>query len=208
MLLKKLKRTPHQARIYLMFAALLIALPSIASLYNGHEGKFLVATGVVEGSPFEETVIYLNRHDFWGAHGVVINRPARKRDVKNQELPELKWNVDLYEGGPVGFAKNNFLLLKAEDLPQGFLVTPVETVRRQKPEFIKYLDKRKNSAPLRLFLGFSGWGVWQLNREIAMGAWAVIDYDENLMFHTSRKNVWKNAMKRVLESRPAKEEGV
>ncbi len=212
MSLKKLKVTPAQARIYLIFAALFIALPSIASLYKGHEGKFLVATGVVEDSPFKETVIYINRHDFWGAHGVIINRPLRRRDLKekNIDFPETKWNVEMYEGGPVGFGKNNFLLLKAEaeDVPQGFVVTPVDAVRKKKPEFIEYLDKWKNKSPLRLFTGFSGWGVWQLNREIARGAWAVIDYDEKLMFHTPRRQVWKKAMKKVLETAPAKEEGV
>ena len=207
MILKKLKHTPKQARIYLLFGALLIALPGIASFHKGHEGKFLVATGAAEGSPFEKTVIYLNRHDFWGAHGVIINRPIRRRDLE-QNFPELKWNVDLYEGGPVGYTKQNFLLLKAEELPHGFLVTPIKTVRKEKPDFIDLLDKKGNRHPLRLFLGFSGWGVWQLDREIARGAWGVIDYDEALMFKTPRKKLWKKAMKRVLESHPAKNDGV
>ncbi len=205
--LKKLKHTPRQARYLLFFAALLIALPSIASLYKGHEGKFIVATGAIEGSPFEETVIYLSRHDFWGAHGVIINKPIRKARV-DHDFPEKKWHVHLYEGGPVKAAEHNAMLLKAEELPQGFVVTSIEDMRKAAPDFIALLEKNQNKNPLRLFMGYSGWGVWQLNREIARGAWGVIDYDETLMFRTYSKKVWKKAMERVLKDNPAESGGV
>ncbi|GJL84824.1 MAG: UPF0301 protein [Micavibrio sp.] len=203
---KKLKITPRQARYYLFFAALLIALPSIANMYKGHEGKFLVATSAVEGSPFEETVIYLSHHNFWGARGVVINKPIRKAKV-DHDFPEKKWYVHLYEGGPVNVEKENSLLLKAEELPQGFVVTPVDDARKAQPDLIEVFEKNQNKNPLRLFMGYSGWGVWQLNREIARGTWGVIDYDPSLMFRTKSTRVWKKAMERVSEEQPAKEAG-
>ncbi len=203
----RLKATPKSARIYLLAAALLIAFSTMAGMYKGHEGKFLVATGALAGTDFEEAVIYLGRHDFWGAHGVIINRPVRKATVEH-DFPEKKWRVQLYKGGPVAAGENNSLLLKAEDMPNGFLVTSMEDVRKTSPDFVKDLEGWKNKHPLRLFMGYSGWGIWQLNREIGRGAWAVIDYDETLMFKTSSKRAWKKAMERVLESRPAEGAGV
>jgi len=206
-ILPHLKTTPQSARYYLLFAALLIALPSIASLYKGHGGKFLVATGRLGGTVFEDSVIYLNHHDFWGAHGIIINKPVHTREFHNK-FPELEWNVKLYNGGPVRYARDNFLLLPTNEAENGFLVFPVEAVKKEKPDLIKMLEEKENKKPLHLYSGYAGWGPLQLNREISTGAWGVIEYDPALMFDTPPEEIWKKAMERVLESRPAKSGGV
>ena len=67
------------------------------------QGKFLVATDVVQGELFAETVVLLLHYDETGAFGLVVNRPT---DV---ELGELLADEDgladyrgtLFWGGPV-----------------------------------------------------------------------------------------------------------
>ncbi len=208
MLLKKLKQTPQIAKVYIFFGAFFIVLPSILGLYEGHTGKFLVSTGYMRGSTFHESVIYLQRHDFWGAYGVIINKPVQSREFRNP-FPELSWNADLYDGGPVGYGTENLLLLEGQDNePNKISLVNVISLRKDRPEIAEFLDNKKNIEPYKLFIGYSGWGTLQLNREIARGAWGIIDYDPALMLDTPSEKVWSKAIERVLEDRPAASGGV
>ncbi len=197
-----MKRIPKKARILIFYGAFLIATPSMMSLYHGNTGEFLVAMGGREGDPFHETVIYINRHDLWGAHGVVINRPARAKDFKTPS-PERAWKVDLMNGGPVNFGTSDFLLVPHNGVRHGFWIVDIPTLRKHQQDFCAQMDRRENTKPLKLFSGYAGWGPLQLNVEFARGAWAAVDYDEDLMFQTPPGEIWKKATKKVLKERPA-----
>ena len=83
-----MKLTPHSARMYLLIGVFLIALPSIATLYNGHTGKLLIAGSRAQGTVFQNSVVYITKHNLAFAHGYIINIP----------LPD----GDGHYGGPVG----------------------------------------------------------------------------------------------------------
>lgn len=191
--LPKLRLTPQIARIYLLAAVFLIALPSMLSLYNGHEGKFLVATGIVAGSPFEKTVIYLNSHKLWGASGIIINKPLAPDDPRPDVPVEKEEMVSLMYGGPVETEERFFYLNDEMDI-----------LAEYDP-----FDPRYKAMPKRLYAGYAGWGPMQLNREIARyGAWSVIDYDPGLMFNLPREKVWDKAMEEVLKKYPVAVPGI
>ena len=69
-----MKPTPHKARLYLLLGFFLLALPSINSFYHGSTGKLLVAPSGFDHPVFGQSVIYIIRHDLFGATGVIINK--------------------------------------------------------------------------------------------------------------------------------------
>ena len=194
---KRLKQIPNIAKAYLLLGSFFIVLPFLLGLYEGHTGKFLVTIGESRGSPFYNTVIYIQRHDFWGAYGVIINKPVESREFR-RPFPELGWKVNLFDGGPVGYGQYHFLLLKnQESSPNGLWLMRTDTLRKEEPEIADMYDRQENVDAGRLYTGYAGWGIWQLNREIVRGTWAVLDYDPALMFSTDVEAIWYEAIKRV-----------
>lgn len=91
-----MRLTPHPARVYLLAAAFLLALPTLTGLYTGHSGRLLVATvKIPPGGPFYRSVVYIASHGFFSAHGFVVNLPMEDGDA--------------FLGGPL--AKENFVIL-------------------------------------------------------------------------------------------------
>lgn len=176
-----------------------MALPSILSLYQGHQGKFLVATGALNGTSFEETVIYLEYHGAWGARGVIFNKPLAPSDWRPDSPLEKEEGAGLrlMRGGPVPTKGAVWLILRG-DPPSA-----VEYNALWPSEKIPDVKSDEH-----FFAGFSRWRMLQLNREITRGAWGVIDYDPALMFNTPPKDIWPVAIKRVLQERPAESGGV
>jgi putative AlgH/UPF0301 family transcriptional regulator len=87
-ILHGLRTAPFGAKCLLVGGLILLTLPGLARIYEGHDGKFLVSTERTRGTPFEKTVIYLERNDFGGSHGVIINKPIE--------------GTEFFDGGPVG----------------------------------------------------------------------------------------------------------
>lgn len=150
-------------------------------------GMLLVATRALEQSEFEATVVLLldvepgpddhaARGVSGGALGVVLNRPSGV--PVDGVLAAWGQLVDepevLFRGGPVGAegALAVALLTDGEDTPVGFravegrlglvdLDTPVELVRDA-------------VSRLRIFAGYAGWGLGQLDAEVEEGSWYVV----------------------------------
>lgn len=189
--LKKLRLTPQVARRYLLSGIFLLALPSMLALYDGHEGKLLVATGVNTGEPFDKSVIYLAQHSVFGAAGVIINKPLLPDDIRPDVPIEKEEVIRLMLGGPVDQNKRFFYLDENKRL------------KKYDP-----YDKNFGPMPERLYAGYAGWYAWQLNREITRyGAWGVVDYDENIV-REREGAMWDRAMKEVLKRNPPVENGV
>jgi len=89
-----LRLTPHSARLYLLGAAFLIALPSLFGLYAGHSGKLLVASGKVPPGSFYQSVIYIAHHDLLSAYGYIINEPSRGGPVEPESVVVLARGTD------------------------------------------------------------------------------------------------------------------
>jgi putative transcriptional regulator len=195
-----LKITPRDARIYLFFGLLMIALPSALGLYQGQSGKLLVATGALNGGYFEKTVIYVERHTLWGARGIVINQPLRSGDyVPDMPLEEEEGGgLRLMRGGPVIADKGSWLILRGE--PPALILYNTLSPAEDVPEI---------APDERLFNGYAGWAMLQLNREITRGKWGMIEYDPALMSgKIPPEKIWSIAIERVLQKAPADIGGV
>jgi len=154
------------------------------------KGKLLVATELVGGDVFAQTVILLLHFDENGAMGIVVNRPT---DI---EPGELLVDVDaisgytgtLYWGGPV---QMNSLraLLRTDTPPKGAEAIIHSVYQVSIDDGLK--DTPADPASLRFFIGYAGWDAGQLEREMDRGSWHVVPASNEHVFAEDPRELWK-----------------
>ena len=154
------------------------------------KGKLLVATEVVQGRAFAESVILLLNYDATGAVGLVVNRPTEA--LPAQALPELagidRYEGTLYWGGPVELFTLRALLYS--DAPPDNAVPIFDTVHLA-PLDENLLDGASSNANLRFFVGYAGWAPGQLEQELAFGSWHIVAATEALVFTDDPGGIWR-----------------
>jgi putative transcriptional regulator len=154
------------------------------------QGKLLVATEVVQGELFADTVVLLLYYDETGAFGLVINRPT---DVKPEELLADEdalagYSGTLFWGGPVQMDSLRALVL-TEEPPEG-AEKIIESVY-----LVSYEDALegvpRDPSSLRFFIGYAGWAPGQLDFEMARGSWRVLPASADLVFAEEPSRLWK-----------------
>jgi putative transcriptional regulator len=174
---------------WLMFAVWL--LPAAAGAdQRPAKGKLLVATELVRGDHFAETIVLLLHYDDTGAMGIVVNRPT---EIETGELlADLDaisgYSGTLFWGGPV---QMNSLraLLRTDTPPEGgeAIVDSVHYVPID--DWLK--DAPMDLASLRFFIGYAGWAAGQLDREMALGSWHVVPASDEHIFAEDPRVLWK-----------------
>jgi putative transcriptional regulator len=155
------------------------------------KGMFLVATDVVQGELFANTVVLLLHYDETGAFGLVVNRPT---DV---ELDELFADADelagyrgtLFWGGPVQMDSLRALLYTDEP-PEGAekIIGSVYLVAFDDAVALGPTDP----ARLRLYIGYAGWAPGQLDYELARGSWRILPATREQVFADEPRGLWKH----------------
>jgi putative transcriptional regulator len=114
-----------------------------------------------------------------GALGVIVNRPSWL-DV-SEHLPDLAEAVIppgvVFIGGPV----------------QREIALTVVRGESGAPLLIENPD---TSEPCRVFSGYSGWGVGQLEEEIAEGSWHVTESEPDDVFSRHPERLWADVWRR------------
>ncbi len=161
-------------------------------------GMLLVATPALLDPNFSDTVVLLLDVDENGALGVVLNRPS---PVPVAEVLEGWGGVVgepevLFRGGPVSTegALAVGMLRTPDDAPVGFrevagrlglvdLDTPVELVDG-------------SLVGMRIFAGYAGWGVGQLQAEVDEGSWYVVPALAPDVFRADPTDLWRDVLRR------------
>ena len=200
--LKKLKTTPRQARIYLFFALLLIAAPTIMyKLWPSQAGNVLVASGVMQGEPFEKTVIYLQSHHGYGAHGFILNKRLSEEEAQNLQT-RFPLARQFYYGGPVGVGEVMTLLIPDVEEENGFRLVNADTLQdSDMSAYNEIVTDAELMRDVRILSGYAGWAPLQLNREIVRGAWNVIPFDPLYLSDEDRQIIWNTAIDKVLDEK-------
>ncbi len=154
------------------------------------QGKLLVATEVVQGRAFAESVILLLNYDATGAVGLIVNRPTEA--LPAQALPGLagldRYEGTLYWGGPVELFTLRALL--HSDAPPDDAVPVFGTVHLV-PLKENLLDGASSNASLRFFVGYAGWAPGQLEQELESGSWHIVAATEALVFADDPGGIWR-----------------
>ncbi len=174
---------------YLVLLASL--LPAIAFAdQQPAKGKLLVATELVGGDMFAETVVLLLHYDEHGALGIVVNRPT---DIEPGELVTdldaiAGYSGTLFWGGPVHM-DSLFALMLTDTPPEGS-ETIVGSVH-QVPFDAGLQESQNNPGSLRLYIGYAGWSAGQLDGELDRGSWYVLPASDQDVFNDDPRTLWK-----------------
>jgi putative transcriptional regulator len=160
-------------------------------------GRLLVATPSLVDPNFAETVILVVEHGEEGAFGLVVNRPSQAR-VAETVTPWGDAVTDpdvIFVGGPVepdGVLGLGLLRPDADTTAWSHRVGRVALVDVSREP----AEVRPDLARLRLFAGHSGWGPGQLDAEIAVGSWFVVDAAPDDPFTGSPEGLWRRVLAR------------
>lgn len=151
-------------------------------------GSLLVATPTLLDPNFFRTVVLLLQHDEEGCVGVVLNRPTE--ELVADHLPA--WAAHVPEpgtvnyGGPVDPAVAIGLSLAGGGMPTGVPGLSVVDLS---------IEPGYETQPVRIYSGYSGWGSDQLDSEIAVGSWYVVQASPDDPFDT-HAGQWRRVLRR------------
>jgi len=160
-------------------------------------GHLLIASPQLEDPNFARAVVLLIHHNREGAFGVVLNRPSDStikelwKEVAQTPCENLR---HVHLGGPVSgpliALHTDRELAEMEILPGLFFAAQRENLQRliALPE-----------AVFRLFIGHSGWGERQLERELEAGSWLTTPATVELVFY-NEGDLWKRTAQQVGEA--------
>ncbi|GIW93691.1 MAG: UPF0301 protein [Pirellulaceae bacterium] len=153
----------------------------------------LVASPHLVDPNFFQTVVLMVQHTDEGALGLILNRPLSKNVSEIwQMVDESQCDRDepIYRGGPVD---GPLLALHGCSEWGEWQVLPGIYLTSKK----ELLDKLVHSSqPLKLFVGYSGWGPKQLEHELEMGGWLTIPARPDDVF-ADPETLWKDTTKRI-----------
>ena len=153
---------------------------------------FLIAMPQLGDPNFHRTVVFVFQHGPEGARGLVLNRPGAftLREVADgQSLPVAPRLAaqKIFVGGPV-------------EPQRGFVLHDRPAVDEKQPlsdglflsETVDALESllADSEGNLRFYLGYSGWGPGQLEKELAAGAWLFTEAAPSAVLGGSPQTLW------------------
>lgn len=158
------------------------------------EGKLLVATPVVMGDVFAQSVIYVFSHNNDGAMGLVINKPVDS--IHNAALlKQLDININrdndlgVFHGGPVDEHRGFVVHSQDYSSPDTLLQQNGISITTSR-QILKDIALGKGPDHKMLVVGYAGWGVGQLEAEIEGNSWITIDSSPQLVFSSDHETKW------------------
>lgn len=152
-------------------------------------GTLLLAEPGLADPNFEGTVVLLCAHGAEGSLGLVLNRPVDLRldQVISDPGPFRDGAPRMYWGGPVGMDRLHVLHGGAAG-PSSMAVCAGVTFGGDLEELARL---HAGAAPVRFFLGYSGWDASQLDAELADSVWRVAPASAETVFDPDPPSLWK-----------------
>lgn len=145
-------------------------------------GSLLVAHPDLRDPNFRRTIIFLSQHiPEEGATGFVLNRPIPFEADGGPKAPA-------FFGGPVEAGKMLLTSLQWRENPSMVAFRAFNGGEEDE-------SRRGWEDGLRLFAGYSGWTVGQLEQELEQNAWLLLTPTRELIEMKNPDTAWKNIMR-------------
>jgi putative transcriptional regulator len=159
-------------------------------------GRLLVAAPPLVDPNFDRTVVLMLEHGEAGALGIVLNRPS---DTSLDDVfPEWHALVSppavAFAGGPVATDAVIALARRGAALVDGFteIVDDLGTINLAGDP----VDIGESLVSIRVFAGYAGWAPYQLEAEIAQGAWFEVAMQPDDAFAVAPDRLWRDVLRR------------
>jgi putative transcriptional regulator len=156
-------------------------------------GQFLVASPHLRDPNFARSVVLLCEHDDdGGSMGLVVNRPSETPLADALEGVGATSTQRLWQGGPV--QRDIVIVLHhGLDVEGARPVSEAMALGGDAGQLLEAL--RRGSTAVRVFAGYSGWGVGQLRRELEEGSWIVCPGSAEVVFDTTPTEMWAHLLR-------------
>jgi putative transcriptional regulator len=159
-------------------------------------GRLLVAAPLLTDENFSRTVVQLVQHDEEdGALGVVLNRPSETPvgDVLPGWALLAPEPVNVFVGGPV---QPSAAICLARITPGAPRDASLAVVPGAPWLATLHLGLELPDRQVRVFAGYAGWSVGQLEAEVEEGAWWVCDALPGDAFTPAPELLWRDVLRR------------
>lgn len=187
----------YRAMLFVTAAAVWCAVVSAAEMQAN--SIFLVAKRDMSDPRFRETVVLVTQPRRGGPFGVIVNKPLEQRLTEIfTEHESLKKSKDvLFFGGPVAPEGLVFLVRAANPPPRSVPVLKDVYFTGDVDWIDEHLKRPDPTRGLRVYLGYSGWALGQLQQEIARGGWHVTPADASMVFDKDPARIWLELIERA-----------
>ena len=145
---------------------------------------------------FRRSVVLLSEHNEEGTIGYVLNH--KSEFVLSDIMPDCEnASFPIYIGGPVGNDSLHFLHRCYDRMNSGMEIGKgiywggnFETLK------LLIANRQIEEDEIKFFVGYSGWDVGQLGRELEQNSWLVTNqYNSEFIFAGDKENLWKDVVK-------------
>lgn len=161
-------------------------------------GKLLIAAPVLTDPNFARAVVLVCSHDPSGAFGLILNRPLEGA-LLSEHLPEWASYASspavVFLGGPVE-PSVAFALASNDDVTRNDGFTPVFRGVSQLDLGVAMAEAHPPGVPIRVFVGYAGWGAGQLDGEVEAEAWFVVEPRASDAFTETPEDLWHAVLRR------------
>jgi putative transcriptional regulator len=164
-------------------------------------GMFLVASRQIKDPLFMESVVLLLNVDQSGAMGLIINKSSdRPLSGMFPEMRKTDRRKDrLHFGGPVLPDQLLMLLRSKGTIKDTVSILNGVAVSTDRTVLLDALKKKLAGDEFRLYAGYAGWMVGQLEWEIRRGDWYLVAADAATVFHDDESKVWPVLLRKSQE---------
>lgn len=158
-------------------------------------GRLLISEPFMADPNFKRSVVLLTEHGAEGSVGYILNQVG---NLLLKDVIQDLWAADnqIYFGGPVAADTLHFIhraydkLQSGEEIGNGiYWGGNFETLK------ILINTNAIAENEIKFFMGYSGWDIEQLNREIEQNAWMVSDIpDSNTIFGNDDEQLWRDVI--------------
>ena len=152
----------------------------------------LVARAELPDPNFADSVVLVMNNLGPAPVGVIINRPTQVPVSRLfPDLKRLRQQQDkVYFGGPVELGSVWFLFRAATRPEHAIQVCDGVYFGASRELLLQLLGRAKPMDGLRIFIGYSGWSLGQLEAEIAHGDWTLARAESNAIFNGKPEHPW------------------
>lgn len=158
-------------------------------------GRLLVSEPFLPDPYFRRTVVLLCEHNDEGSFGFVLNRYIETNVSELMEnMPAIKSRISI--GGPVQSGNLYYLHTLGRHIEGSLEVVDGVHMGGDFEQMRAMLaTDPKLARHVRFFVGYSGWGENQLNKEIEQRSWLISRADRKRIMNTGAKDLWADTLR-------------
>jgi putative transcriptional regulator len=160
---------------------------------------FLVSMPQLGDPNFFRSVVLILQHDTEGAFGLIVNHSTDTNLGSFARNQKMLCHADLakmpvLKGGPVQ-PERGWILHQDATIAERQEVIPGLFLSHTSDSLKQMLQS--GSRPIRLILGYAGWGAGQLEQEMQQGSWLTVKANSRHVLETETSLVWGSVLKEL-----------